>query len=312
MPVSVKNLVEAVEAAHQAIIVASNKLTPEDKKSEALLGAADQLCRQLGSVHADPTYWNALKGGTSHPDAASLSTWLSELAANKDQRRDDLATLFRLIGYRPPDASSEVVRGLVSSLHAASLLGIGKHSTTHAGLPDATLLKIAQDSLKTFTDQFCSAEKHLKQILRNANTLAAAKKEANGALLRLVKWGAGVMTVAVIGAAAVEAPKYLPPEANAYVCEHVEVVPDTVKPMVKYAFCALPNDAIDEDVRLELLSEKIRVKEAELNAALAELEAEIERGQVGTEAHKKARKLADEVREAQARLKAKVAPKFKL
>jgi hypothetical protein len=296
MPVSVLNLIEAVTKAHEAVAAMPNSLKSEETRIAGLLDAANLLCKELNNVAKDASYWAALKGGKSYGSATELASWLEDLADDKDGRRTDLAKLFMLVGYRPPEEAGEVVRGIVSALHRASLLALGQPSRSPVDKPGASLVSQAQKGLMDFAAQYCAAETHLKAQLRKSGLTILVKDSAKDALVKVVKWGATTLVIVMLGIAVNTVSPQLSPEAKSFVCDRVHLVPDDLQPLVTTAFCNLPVDGMDADVLIARKTGEVDKKLKELDDAVASLEAEIARQQAGTSELEESRKQADQAR----------------
>lgn len=233
MDPSVRNLIEAVDAAHQALLLADNPRTETDKKKEALLGAAMQLCKQLTAVASSDWYWNALEGGTAPSD---MQQWIGDLLANKDGRQADLSTLLRKCGFKPPEEAARTVRDHLASLQTASLRARIDRTALNALKPEVALAT-ARAHFDVFADYFCAAEQRLAPGAIEWTT-KKGKELGVGALKKIVKAGMTLALGAVIGSAAI--PDRLPAEARDWICEHRQAIEDTIKPLTIETFCTLP------------------------------------------------------------------------
>lgn len=272
MSISATNLAEAIEKAHAAIRVTNQPTATEDEKHKALRDAAALLCDELTIAKDDKQYWAAVSAGQPHRDAASLTTLLGDLAENKDGRRDDLAKMFRSIGYRPPENADEVVRGLVDAIYAGSLLGMGQQSPRFAGRPAGATADAAHASMSRFADQFCAAEQHFEKSFLAAKT-DEAKQAINRGLKKVVLAGVSAGALLLAGLFLPPMADRLPPEATAYVCNNADLAPERLQEVLNEAFCIVPLDSNTAEEALH--QDEVRKRIAALESVVAELDRDI-------------------------------------
>lgn len=240
MPISAKNLMASIEAAHSAVRYANGKVGTEDQKNIQLQGAADGLCEALKEAGKDEVYWAAIANARGQWNSAEVSSLIDDLVQNKDGRLDALVELYRLCGYKPPSEAAEAVRGLVATIHAGTLLGIGQSSSSFQGRTSAQVGELAKDSFTRFSAQYCAAELQLKKSYKKAAS-KLAKNGINASLKKLVSIGSGAAMIVIAGYALPPIAERLPEPVKVVVCENKKLAPEALQPILTQTFCLLPN-----------------------------------------------------------------------
>ena len=237
MAVSPERLVSALNRSAEAVLVAENPASTSSDRLIALSMAGTALCKELKELVRDSSFWTGLEGANPKSPMPTLEQAFKDLSMPSNRTLDDVGSLLKHLGYRPPEEAHEYVRGLCATLHAASLF----QRSPSTALTARGLRKRAESAARDFQDSFCEGVKrYAAEEKRNRKLLKikdSALGEAGKVVLSLVKKGGQVIAIATAAYVLPELGHHLPEPIRAQVCQVTPEVPTSLRPVLLYSFC---------------------------------------------------------------------------